>query len=159
MLGRGVDDPAGVEGEPGARADGLGLLDVHTVFETDKVLRLPTGAALGAPASGYEIHHGRVSVVDGEEFLGGARVGSVFGTMWHGALEGDPLRRAWLAEAARLAGRAGFTPGEVSFAAARQVRIDALADAVEEHLDLDTILRLVTDGSPPGLPVLRGGLA
>ena len=159
MLGRGVDDPAGVEGEPGASADGLGLLDVHTVFEPDKVLRLPSGAALGAPASGYEIHHGRVAVADGEPFLGGARAGSVFGTMWHGALEGDPLRRAWLAEAARLAGRPGFTPGEVSFAAARQTRIDALADAVEEHLDLEAILRLVTDGPPPGLPVLRGGLA
>ena len=58
--GRTISDPDGVEGTPGARADGLGLLDVRTEFGSEKVLRLPTGSALGVPASGYEIHHGRV---------------------------------------------------------------------------------------------------
>ena len=122
------------------------------------MLRLPTGSALGVPASGYEIHHGRVVVDSGEAFLGGARAGSVFGTMWHGSLEGDDLRRTWLAE---VAGRLGvpFTAGTQSFAAAREARIDALADAMEEHLDLDALLDLVASGAPRGRPVVRGGLA
>src|SRR5699024_4779984 len=60
MLGRRIEDPDGVEGEPGAAADGLGLLDAVTRFDPGKVLRLPEGSALGAAASGYEIHHGRV---------------------------------------------------------------------------------------------------
>ncbi len=81
MLGREINDAHGVEGHPGASAQGLGLLDVRTEFGPDKVLRLPSGAALGAPASGYEIHHGRVEVGDADEFLGGARSGNVFGTM------------------------------------------------------------------------------
>ena len=68
----------------------------RTTFGADKVLRLPTGEALGAPAHGYEIHHGRITRHGGEEFLGGARRGAVFGTMWHGSLEGDELRRALL---------------------------------------------------------------
>ena len=45
----------------------------HRRSARDKVLRLPTGAALGATTTGYEIHHGRVRVGGDEEFLGGAR--------------------------------------------------------------------------------------
>jgi adenosylcobyric acid synthase len=159
MLGDRVCDPVGVEGVPGAVVEGLGLLDVRTEFVADKVLRLPTGTALGVPASGYEIHHGRVTVGSGEPFLGGARSGSVFGTMWHGSLEGDDLRHAWLREAAAIAGLPSFVVGPVGFAAARDQRIDALADAMEAHLDLDAVLDLVTSGAPASLPVVRGGLA
>ncbi|PUA80474.1 cobyric acid synthase [Nocardioides currus] len=150
MLGMVVSDPLGVEGEP-CTVPGLGLLDVSTTFGTEKVLRLPEGTALGAPASGYEIHHGRVGVGSGEEFLGGARSGPVFGTMWHGSLEGDDLRRAFLAETLRLA------PSTVSFPAARERRLDLLGDLVEEHLDVDALLCLARDGAPSGLPVLPPG--
>jgi adenosylcobyric acid synthase len=143
MLGATVADPDGVEGEAGAVAAGLGLLDVRTTFGTEKVLRLPAGSALGVPASGYEIHHGRVEVVAGEEFLGGARHGRVFGTMWHGSLEGDAFRRAWLSEVADLLGR-DLTPGAHSFADLREARLETLADAVEEHLDVDALLALAT---------------
>ena len=158
MLGASVSDPLGVEGPPGAAVLGLGLLEVRTEFSADKVLRLPEGSALGVPASGYEIHHGRVSVDAGEEFLGGARCGAVFGTMWHGTLEGDGLRRAWLREVALLAGLPPTETGATTFAAAREARIDALADALEEHVDLDRLLDLVKSG-PSAMPVVRGGLA
>ena len=158
MLGAEVRDPGGVEGRPGAVVAGLGLLDVRTEFTAEKVLRLPSGSALGVPASGYEIHHGRVTVGDADPFLGGARAGSVFGTMWHGSLEGDELRRAWLREVSGLVGVPAFEPGTVGFAAAREARIDALADAVEEHVDVAAVLDLVSSGAPP-LPLVRGGLA
>ncbi|WP_435747545.1 cobyric acid synthase [Nocardioides sp. SYSU DS0663] len=159
MLGATVSDPDGAEGAPGRRAAGLGLLDVSTTFEADKVLRLRTGRALGVEAQGYEIHHGRVDVHGGEPFLDGARAGSVAGTLWHGALEGDAFRRAWLAEAAEDAGLSGWAPGVLSFAAAREDRIDRLADAVEEHLDVEALLDRALGGAAEGLPVVRGGLA
>ncbi|MDQ4051283.1 MAG: cobyric acid synthase [Actinomycetota bacterium] len=158
MLGRQVSDPAGVEGDPGARADGLGLLDVETTFGADKVLALPTGQALGVPVSGYEIHHGRVQVGADEEFVAGARRGAVFGTMWHGCLEGDAFRAAWLSTVADLAGLADYRAGSVSFAAAREARIDAIADAIERHLDVEAIVGLVEHGPTPGLAAVRGGL-
>jgi adenosylcobyric acid synthase len=151
ILGRTITDAAGVEGVPGAEVEGLGLLDVRTDFAAEKVLRLPTGAALGAPASGYEVHHGRITRAGGEEFLGGARAGKVFGTMWHGSLEGDALRGALLSE---LLGR---EPSAVSFGAARDARLDRLGDLVEEHLDVDALLTLARDGTPAGLPVLPPG--
>lgn len=148
MLGHTVADPAGVEGAPGTVVEGLGLLDIATQFAADKVLRLPRGWGLGAPASGYEIHHGTITRHGGEEFLDGARRGSVFGTMWHGSLEGDALRGAFLAEAL------GRAPSSVSFPAAREARLDRLGDLVEEHLDVSALLELARSGSPraPALP-------
>jgi len=152
MLGAVIADPHGIETDAGAEVEGLGLLDVRTDFAAEKTLRLPSGAALGVPAVGYEIHHGRVTVADGaEEFPGGARAGNVFGTMWHGSLEGDELRGAFLAA---VLGRA---PSEVSFAAARERRFDLLGDLVEQHIDVDALLDLVRAGTPAGLPVLPPG--
>ncbi len=156
MLGRRILDPAGVEGVAGADVAGLGLLDVTTTFKADKVLRLPVGSALGADAHGYEIHHGRITRHGGEEFLGGARAGAVLGTMWHGSLEGDDLRRALLAEVAAAAGVA-YEPSDVSFAEQRERRLDLLGDLAEEHLDLDALLSLAREGAPGGMPVLEPG--
>jgi adenosylcobyric acid synthase len=156
MLGRRICDPSAVEGVAGADEPGLGLLDVTTTFAAEKVLRLPTGSALGADAHGYEIHHGRITRHSGEEFLGGARSGAVFGTMWHGSLEGDELRRAFLAEASAAAG-SSYDPSGVSFAAMRERRLDLLGDLAEEHLDLDALLDLAQSGVPDGMPALEPG--
>ncbi|MEJ7635093.1 cobyric acid synthase [Aeromicrobium sp.] len=147
MLGQKIADPDGVEGEPGAQVDGLGLLDVSTTFGADKVLRLPTGTALGADASGYEIHHGRITRGAADDFLGGATAGNVFGTMWHGSLESDAFRRAFLAVAAKLADR-HYEPSTVSFAERREARLDLLGDLVDKHLDVDALLELATSGVP-----------
>jgi len=151
MLGTVIADPYGTEADAGAVAEGLGLLDVRTDFTPDKTLGLPSGTALGVPAAGYEIHHGRVTVAGGEEFLGGARAGNVFGTMWHGSLEGDALRGAFLAAAL------GRVPSGVSFAAARERRFDLLGDLVEQHLDVEALLGLARTGPQAGLPVLPPG--
>ena len=156
MLGRRILDPTGIEGVAGADEAGLGLLDVTTTFRADKVLRLPVGSALGADAHGYEIHHGRITRHGGEDFLGGAREGAVLGTMWHGSLEGDDLRRALLAEVAAAAGVA-YEPSDVSFAEQRERRLDLLGDLAEEHLDLDALLALAREGAPAGMPVLEPG--
>jgi len=151
MLGRTVRDPTGVEGAVTESA-GLGLLDVETDFVAEKALRMPTGHWSGVPASGYEIHHGRIGVSGPvEEFLGGARRGQVFGTMWHGAFEGDALRARFLSETLAIA------PSGVRFADAREGRIELLGDLVERHLDVDALLELAHRGAPAGLPFLPPG--
>ncbi|CAN3126586.1 cobyric acid synthase [Mycobacterium sp. smrl_JER01] len=151
MLGRVIRDPHGVEGGA-AEADGLGLLDVETDFVADKALRLPEGQWEGATASGYEIHHGRITPgPDGDPFPGGLRCGPVFGTMWHGAFEGDALRARFLTETLRV------PASGASFPKAREHRLDLLGDLVEEHLDVDALLRLAEHGPPQGLPFLPPG--
>ena len=67
----------------------------------------------------------------------------VWGTLWHGAMENDAFRRAWLTQVAASSGSA-WRPrdGVPGFADRREAMIDALADAVESHLDLDALLAL-----------------
>ena len=152
MLGREICDE--VESGTGT-AEGLGLLPARTEFAVAKTLGRPSGTAYGHPVTGYEIHHGIVVAEAGEPFLDGCRVGSVWGTTWHGALENDDFRRAFLAEVAQIAGR-DFTPApDVVFAAAREARLDALGDLVENHLDTGAVWRLIDHGVPGDLPVLR----
>jgi len=131
ILGVTISDPEGVEGVPGSRTDGLGLLDLETTFHEEKTLRLHEPA-------GYEIHHGRVS--------GETRAGSVVGTMVHGSLEDDAARGALLGDLLGI-------ESEVSFPAARERRLDLLADLVEQHLDVEAMLALARRGVP-ALPVI-----
>jgi adenosylcobyric acid synthase len=156
MLGRTISDPDGVEGPPGTVAEGLGLLDTTTTFAPEKVLRLSRGTALGAPVSGYEIHHGVTTTGAEAEFFGGARRQHVLGTMVHGSLESDEFRSRLLGEVAAAAGRP-YAASRVSFEAARQARLDLLADLVEACLDMDAIDALINDGAPSGLPILPPG--
>jgi adenosylcobyric acid synthase len=151
MLASQIDDL--VESRLG-RVDGLGLLPVRVVFGPAKRLGRPSGRALGTPVTGYEIHHGVAEVIDpaAEPFLDGCRRGAVWGTSWHGVLENDEFRRAFLAEVAALAGR-DFTPAPgTDFAAVRQARLDVLGDLVADHLDTAALSLLITGGPPPGMP-------
>ena len=139
MLARTIDD--GVEGD--GVADGLGLLPADIAFHTEKVLGRPQGTWRGHAVDGYTIHHGRPAVDAGAEpFLGGAHAGSVWGTMWHGSLESDGFRRAWLAAVAREAGSAWEPRDGGGFQALRELMIETTADAIEEHIRVDDLLGL-----------------
>ncbi|MFD0856144.1 cobyric acid synthase, partial [Actinomadura adrarensis] len=151
MLARHIDD----EYESGAGGiEGLGLLPARVVFHAEKTLGRPDGRAYGEPVTAYEIHHGIVDVEGGEPFLDGCRLGSVWGTTWHGAMENDGFRRAFVSDVARHAGR-DFTPTpDMSFPALREATLDTLADLVEEHLDTAALWRLIEEGAPGGLPAI-----
>jgi len=159
MLGREIDD----EVESGAGlVPGLGLLPSRVVFGEKKRLGRPAGSAYGTDVTGYEIHHGIATVQPGAEpFLDGCRAGAVWGTSWHGTLENDAFRRAFLTEVAALAGRDFTVATGTDFAAVREARLDVLGDLIAGHLDTAAIGRLIREGPPPGLPVIppagRGG--
>lgn len=148
MLGAVIEDPSSVEA--GGTVAGLGLLPTATVFSEEKTLRRPGPTA-------YEIHHGDVTVTGAAEaFDGGCRAGSVYGTIWHGLLDDDATRHAFLTSIATAAGKPG-PDGTTSFRAQREARLDRLADAVDEHLDTTALLALIEKGAPPGLPFIPPG--
>jgi adenosylcobyric acid synthase len=161
MLARSIRD----EVESGAGlVEGLGLLPATVEFAPAKTLSRPVGEAYGCRVAAYEIHHGIVTVKgddgEAEPFLDGCRAGAVWGTTWHGALENDGFRRAFLADVAATAGRAFLPAPDVSFAALRERHLDALGDLIEEHVDTDALLALIERGAPADLPVLPpGGVA
>jgi adenosylcobyric acid synthase len=152
MLCRHIDDS--VESGRGEVA-GLGLLDADVAFGADKTLR-----RWQHPLSGYEIHHGQLVRcaetawfdVDGQPH--GILRGAVFGTHWHGVLDNDDFRRAWLTRVAAAAGRAGFVVADdVDVAARRDAQLDVTAELLASHLDLDAVLDLL-NGPPPKRPRL-----
>ncbi len=159
MLGEKILD--GVESRT-SEAPGLRLLPVETTFEPEKVLARPEGLApeFGrAPVSGYEIHHGRTRLHDGEPLFvtetgnEGCRAGATLGTSWHGVLESDAFRRALLAWVAAVRDL-DWRPGDQPFAAAREAQLEKLGDLVAENVDREALLRIVEDGAPAGLPIL-----
>jgi adenosylcobyric acid synthase len=152
MMGAAIDDPAGVEGEPGT-ARGLGWLPLTTRFQAGKVLdrvevRAVDGPGVGETGDGYRIHHGRVDGDGGQPWLVSAAgepvgwwSGRVAATTVHGLFENDRLRAAVLAWAGIEAA------GKVSYRGARHARLDHLADVVEEHLDLCRLEALIAAGA------------
>ncbi|MBB4689351.1 cobyric acid synthase [Amycolatopsis jiangsuensis] len=155
MLAESIEDQ--VESDAGVVA-GLGLLPTRVRFEKEKILGRPSGSWRGHPVHAYEIHHGVAGPAEEESFLDGYRSGAVWGTTWHGALENDGFRRAWLTEVAAQAGVAWSpAPGAPGFAALREDMLERLADAVESSLDTARLLDLVTTGAPAALPFVPPG--
>ncbi|MGL5406995.1 MAG: cobyric acid synthase [Propionibacteriaceae bacterium] len=146
MLADTIDDD--IESKNGLVA-GLGALPVSVLFGEEKILARPQGQWREHQVDGYEIHHG-ICQVNGaaEPFLDGCRVKNTFGTLWHGAFECDSFRRAWLSEMAQAVGRswtpAPDTPG---YSDRREMMIETLADAVDEHLDVTALLNLAKEQS------------
>ncbi|WP_166345804.1 cobyric acid synthase [Phytoactinopolyspora limicola] len=167
MLARRIVDPV----ESGSTVDGLGLLPTEVVFSTEKQLGRPVGSWRGHEVNAYEIHHG-VATIDhnvlhgeapdargagrngGETFLDGCHVGSVWGTTWHGTFENDGFRRAWLAAIAGQIGHAWRPTDAPGFAVQREMMLDRLADAVDQHLDTAALRHLIEHGAAPDLPTL-----
>jgi len=142
MMGRIIVDD--VESGRG-KVDGLGWLDATTVFEPTKVTRQRRGHALHQRVSGYQIHHGRVTAANPwiglDDAYGaepeGSHDGRFYGTTLHGLFEDDGFRPAFL----------GIEPSGVSFAAAREAKLDRLADMLESHLDLAAVEALIKEGA------------
>jgi adenosylcobyric acid synthase len=142
MLGRTISDPDGVEG--GGSAEGLGLLDVETVLAPAKTLGLRKGRAQGEAVSGYEMHMGQTTGPDAARpfmtFVDGRADGAislsetVSGTYLHGLFAADDFRRIFLA-------KLGASSTAAYEAGVEQV-LDALADHLEAHLDLDALLAI-----------------
>lgn len=158
MLGRVIDDD--VESGRGL-VDGLGLLPVRTDFVARKVLARPSARlADGSTVTGYQIHHGVVTREAGAPLVGdeGCVAGPVSGTTWHGLFENDQWRRAFLTELATARAKRFVVSPATCFEDRREARIEALADLVDEHLDVDVIMSLV-DGGVAGRSPARVRLA
>jgi adenosylcobyric acid synthase len=125
--------------------EGLGLLDIETTMRGDKSTALVRGLhrATNTPVEGYEIHLGRtegedcarpVLTLDGRPGGAQSRDGRIQGTYVHGLFAGDAFRRAWL----KSLGAASSLAYEQRIERA----LDALADHLEAHLDIDRLLEI-----------------
>jgi adenosylcobyric acid synthase len=145
MLGQSVADPDGIEGLAG-ETPGLGLLDVTTVMSPEKSLTRvrATHAGTKQTIEAYEIHIGRTEGKDRARpfaFVDGAPEGAisaderVHGSYLHGLFTSDDFRRAFLAQLGVAASNEGY-------GAKVEGALDALAEHIEKHLDVEGLLAL-----------------
>ena len=142
LLGTHIVDVAGIEGESGARAEGLGLLQLATELQRAKRvgtttielphdLATPWAGLAGRHAHGYEIHHGVTSPDDGHQVW---HAGAVLAVTAHGLLEDPDVVEALVSH--RPTGL--------------DLVFDQLADAVAAHLDTSMLLRLAEPSKSHG---------
>ncbi|MDE2064613.1 MAG: cobyric acid synthase [Bradyrhizobium sp.] len=143
MLGKSVADPEGIEGPPG-ETPGLGLLDVSTVMTPQKTLTRVSARHAGTAQAidAYEIHIGRTEGPDRARpfaILGGETEGAVsadghvHGSYLHGVFASDAFRKAFLAQL-------GIPAADQTYCAKVESALDALADHIDAHLDVEAIL-------------------
>jgi adenosylcobyric acid synthase len=157
MLGQELEDPQGLEGGGSSSETGLGLLPLHTIFTDNKELRQRRSAARWPQGNsplqleGFELHCGRTTasapcepLCDGEG-LGWAKHfgedgGLVAGTYLHGVFENGPWRRRWLNQLRAAKGLQPLTEQQPHHSRQREALLDRLADAFEEHINLEPML-------------------
>ncbi|CUK06659.1 Cobyric acid synthase [Ruegeria denitrificans] len=151
MLGKSIADPDGVDGRPGT-VEGLGLLDVTTTMAGKKQVTLRTARTIPGhePITGYEIHMGRTEGPDCdrawleiEDRLEGATdtTGRIRGSYLHGIFSSDSFRARYLEQLGAAS--------DLSYEDGVEDTLDALADHLEQHMDLDRLLGMAR---PPKRP-------
>lgn len=165
MLGRRLHNPARLESDCES-TDGIGLLDVETMFKTNKQtfqvrseITCDTIApgTLGQSLTGYEIHVGQTTTSsawlkrtvvgdNNQTVLDGAQSenGRVWGCYLHGLFHNDSFRISWLRSL-------GVEPcendlnnaGAINAQASIQLSLDRMADVVEANIDLNRLEQLI----------------
>ncbi|MBI5451297.1 MAG: cobyric acid synthase [Gammaproteobacteria bacterium] len=149
MLGRRICDPHHIEGTT-AQAAGLGLLDYDTTLHPEKQLHRRHGRLTldDAVVTGYEIHagvssgpalhHPALVFEDGRHDGARSADNQILVTYLHGLFDSPPACAALLRWAG-LTSAANF-----DYPALREQQINRLADAMEQHLDINAILAMLS---------------
>lgn len=165
MLGKQLFDPDAVESKQGT-LEGLGLLDIVTEFQKEKITRQVKLHLSGQPpffedadevVTGYEIHCGLsrsseaianpafFNPLSEEEEGCVSDNGLIFGTALHGLFENDLFRRRFVNV---LRSRKGLPPLQNplrSFRDIEEAQIEDWATFVAAHLDLEKLQCILDD--------------
>lgn len=165
ILGKTLEDPLGVETNLKVM-DGLGLLDIKTVFEEKKVTtrvegtidsKVLEGIEENIDLYGYEIHMGKTTVGEDamplvkinkknnhlENYFDGAvnKKGNILGTYIHGVFDGVNFRQYVVNKLRAKKGIESKTSME--YESLRDKELDRLADIVRKSLDMDKIYEAI----------------
>lgn len=151
LLGQRILDPMGVEGGHPVVA-GLGLLDIETEFESNKVTSQTEARTslhgFEGTVKGYETHMGFSRgdiglfsfkrIATGESLMDGSIKNNVWGTYLHGVFDSDGFRKAILDE---IRANKGYpvVPELISYEETKDANIDRWAGFLAGHLDMKTI--------------------
>ena len=143
MLGKTLSDPYGVEGNP-ASVEGLGLLDISTIFTREKTVTPWQGKFGDKDISGYEIHVGisegkdcKRPVFTSAKSNEGAQSpdGNIWGSYIHGVFTNDTFRKELLAQL-------GTAPSLYRYSDHMQIILNSWADVLEKHVAIEQLMSL-----------------
>ncbi len=150
MLGNQIHDPLGIEGSPGS-CSGLGYFKLQTTLHKNKQLQNKTGHLWlnQEKVSGYEIHAGisegaalqhAAIICDDQNMKDGAVSADqqIAGSYFHGLFNEKPACDALL-EWAGLE-----NPDSMDYFELQEKEIERLAEYCETHLDIKSILQLIS---------------
>lgn len=156
MLGHKIHDPLGIEGKSQTHT-GFGLLDFETTLQASKNLSNETGKLAflnnNINVKGYEIHAGTTTggALDSpalflDNDLGNKADGAIsadnqlFACYLHGLFDEPKALKALL----NWAGKKTTQTFDINIQ--REEQLERLADAIEEHLNMDKILHIAEAG-------------
>ena len=149
MLGRTVSDPDQVEAAGTTEIQGLGLLDMDTVFQGEKVQTQVAGTFDGVTGmlsglngmdyTGYEIHMGRSQ--EKKPPLQGR--GNVYGSYIHGIFDAPGVSDQILRAICTKKGLDFAALGTFDLQEYKGRQYDLLADVVRGGLDMELIYRII----------------
>ena len=171
MLGRKIEDPHGAESRHRS-VDGIGLLNIETIFKKDKrtcLVEAVQTSDFGSQIAegnaneilkGYEIHMGTstgdiglfkvkrtssdstLSATNSELILDGSINKNCWGTYIHGIFENDSFRQG-IINHLRMKKGLPLSDINASYAESQEKALDRLAAVVRENIDMDFIQGLV----------------
>jgi len=165
MLGQRLSDPH--HSEEGGEMQGLGLLNIDTVFAPQKTRTRVTGTFLplseddtmselgNAALQGYEIHMGETSLLGGVVPLtsvadqngvtknDGARRNNVFGTYIHGIFDREDVSRSVIRSLGRQKGIDMAKLGFMDYQDFKETQYRHLAEELRKSLKMDEIYKIM----------------
>jgi adenosylcobyric acid synthase len=167
ILGKHIKDPHATESAID-QINGLGLLDVETVFEMEKTTTQVEAVTHGFKADleslngqmvkGYEIHMGQTKRLSGKPLtrissrLGQAvdvedgaisEDGKIFGTYIHGIFDTQSFTEQFLNVIRREKGIDECDASGLTYESFKEQEYDKLAELLEKYLDMDKIYEIV----------------
>jgi adenosylcobyric acid synthase len=171
MLGWRISDPFNAEG--GGEIEGMGLLPVKTVFETEKHRTRVSGKFLSPQGifaeladkkiEGYEVHMGTTTPLDasevykplalikdsvsGEEKIDGAQDKNIYGSYIHGIFDAEGIASAITRALSRAAGLPyDCSEDNISSKQHKENNYDMLANIMRDSIDMDAVYKILNDG-------------
>ncbi|MBE6063885.1 cobyric acid synthase [Clostridium cochlearium] len=156
MLGKTLKDPYKVESDE-LETEGMGLLNVDTVFEKEKITTRVKAKSKDTEVYGYEIHMGICTYKEGAKPLfsiydeNGKKVNrqdgainekeNVMGTYIHGVFDGVEFREKVLNNIRKIKGIE--EKKAIQYENLREKNLDMLADLVRKNVDMDCIYKIM----------------
>ena len=146
MLGNSIHDPQGIEDSPGS-SQGFAYLNMQTRLHQNKQLKQSEGLLFNQYSiTGYEIHTGitdgpaleRAAITGNRQNDGAiSEDGQILGTYYHGLFDSPEACHALLQWA-------GLNePQTLDYFQLKEAQIDRLADTIEQHLEMQSIMELI----------------